>query len=165
MRSMAVVFLMSLLLPLYVLAEDAEYANIFDGKGAVLGVSANGVRLTDLISPARYCNAADQYVCVVSKPFVFAIPKTEKGIGKSWSHSGAQYKITSANETPLLGGKSIRYWVVRQQWNGLVTQYAYSDDYGVIAIRASGGQQLILLGKCGFGAISDIQLCRQESAQ
>lgn len=159
MRSTLLVCLMTVLLPCYALEDEAEYANIFDGKGAVLGVGENGVRLTDLISPVQYCKVADPYVCIVSKPLVFAIPKAGKEIVNSWSHSGAKYKVTSADKMTILGGNSIRYRVIRQRWNGLVTDFAYSDEYGVIAIRVSGGQQLMLLGKCGFGAISDVSGC------
>jgi hypothetical protein len=165
---MLLVFLISLLLP-YALAEEvgytdmltgeAGYASIFDGKVAVFGVSPNGVRLTDMIGPAQYCKADDSYVCIVSDAFVFAIPKAGAEITNSWSHSGARYPVTFANDTTTLLGINIRYKIIRQWWSGLIIDYAYSDKYGVIAIRALGGQPLILLDKCGFGAISDESGC------
>ncbi|MDR2690300.1 MAG: hypothetical protein LBB76_11170, partial [Azoarcus sp.] len=149
-------------LPCDALAEEAEYANIFDGK-AVLGVSRNGVRLLDVITPAQYCKTNDLYVCIVSKAFVFAVPKIGKEKMRFWNHAGAHYAIISANGmTTRFGGNLIQYDIIRQRWEDVVVDYAHSDEYGVIAIQASNGHQLWLTGKCGFGAISDAAGCLEK---
>lgn len=131
-------------------ATESQYGSLFDNKGPVFGVGDDGVRLADVVFAATKCEPNDRYKCILSKVFVFAVP--QKGGEHSWRHQGADYTVLEQGDV-LVFGQRFQYRRIRQEWAGNVVEYVYSDARGVIAIRAANGNQLLLMGGCGFAAI------------
>jgi hypothetical protein len=140
-------------------AAEANYANLFDKHGSPFGVGSSEVRLVDVIFPATQCGPSDEYVCVLSKVFVFSVPKDIET--RAWKHGGATYKVLAKKEK-LIRGEIIEYRVIRQELKGNVIEYAYSNDYGVLAIKGKNGHVMMAMGKCGFAAISNARGCQQD---
>lgn len=142
---------------LVLFAAEANYTNLFDQHGSPFGVGFKEVRISDVIFQATQCSSGDQYACVISKVFVFSVPK-DIGMKNTWSHVGAKYKVVSKKEK-LIRGEIIEYRVIRQKWMGNVVEYAYSNEYGVLAIKGKNGHVMMVLERCGFAAISNAQGC------
>ncbi|MHA6895818.1 hypothetical protein ACQUJT_17290, partial [Ralstonia pseudosolanacearum] len=68
------------------------------------------------------------------------------------------YKVLSKKEKSIRG-EVIECRVIRQEWGRNVIDYAYSKDYGVLAIKGKNGHVMMALGKCGFAAISKARGC------
>ena len=138
-------------------ATEANYANLFDSHYSPLGIGSSGVRLFDLVFPATQCASSDRYVCVLSKEFVFSVPKDIEKINE-WHHGGAHYNVLAKKEK-LIRGEIIEYRVIRQKWRRNAIEFAYSRDYGVLAVKDREGHVMMVLEKCGFAAISNSQGC------
>lgn len=138
-------------------AAEANYANLFSNHYAPFGIGVNEVRLFDLVIPATQCTSSDRYICVLSKVFVFSVPKDIEQINE-WNHAEAKYNVLMKKEK-LIRGEIVEYRVIRQKWKGNVVEYAYSKDYGVLAIKDKYGEVMMLLEKCGFAAISNTKGC------
>ena len=141
-------------------AIEASYANLFDEKISMLSVGLNQITLVDVVVPATQCDINAEFECIASKVMVFAVPKSNAHL-KAWSHDGASYKILSSQEIVLFG-ELIKYQRIQQKWKSLTVEYAYSNERGVIGIKARNGHQLLLTTKCGFGAISDVHQCKSK---
>lgn len=140
-------------------AAEANYANLFDEHGSTFGVGLNEVRVVDVAFPATQCASIEKYVCVLSKVFVFSVPKDIEMVS-AWSHGGAYYKVLSRQEK-LIRGEIIEYRVIRQKWKRNIVEYAYSEEYGVLAIKGKNGHEMMVLEKCGFAAISSARGCQK----
>lgn len=138
-------------------ASEANYANLFSKHYSPLGIGSNEVRLFDLVFPTTQCASNDSFVCVLSKVFVFAVPKDIERINE-WNHDEANYKVLAKKEK-LIRGEVVEYRVIRQKWKGNVIEYAYSKDFGILAVKDKDGEVMMLLEKCGFAAISNAKGC------
>jgi hypothetical protein len=159
-NSTKLLLLLFLLKSIASFAVEANYANLFDEHESTFGVGANEVRLVDVVFPATQCAIAEKYACVFSKVFVFAVPRDIEKTS-AWNHAGASYKVLAKKEK-LIRGEVVEYRVIRQEWKRNVTDYAYSKDYGVIAIKGNNAHEMMVLEKCGFAAISSAKGCRQD---
>jgi len=73
-------------------AETIVYTNLYNKKAeAVLQINTDDVILGHMVNSATYCNDVDQYLCISSKGFKFAVPKDMSR--KRWRYDGAEYKI------------------------------------------------------------------------
>lgn len=142
-----ILFLLLLLANFRVLAESAIYTDLYNKKAeAALQFTTNQVQLGDLLHETKYCSIKDDYFCVISRVFVFSVPK--KMPVKTWQRDGASYKIIDQREEWVLG-KKISYWVIHQKLGKQELDYIYSADYGVISIKTSKNQ-LMLSSGCGL---------------
>ena len=128
----------------------SSYANLFETGRAILVVAPGSVATGDLQFSAHRCKKDDKFECVVSKNFVFSVPRS-LGENKRWNHLKADYEVLSRREI-ILRGELISYLIIRQTMANSVVDFLYSDKLGVIGLKAKQGLELSLLEECGFAA-------------
>ena len=139
---------------------EANYGNIFARDESPFGVTDNRVRLHDVLIEAKRCASSERFICIQSKVFVFAVPRNNSYL-RTWSHANAKYEVLFEKST-LFRQQLIKYKIIKQIWNGMNTEYAYSSEYGVVGIKAENGNQLMLMDKCGFAVLSEAKGCKPD---
>lgn len=144
------IFLLLLVCCTHRAAMASSYANLFETGRALLVIKSQSVTIGDLEFPAHRCRQDEKFECVISTSFRFSVPK---GIDarKEWNHLGARYQAL-ANRQIILRGELIEYQLIRQTISESVVDFLYSDQLGVIGVKAADGVDLMLLEECGFAA-------------
>ncbi len=141
-------------------ASESNYGNIFAKNESPFGIQGNNVRLFDVLEPIRKCKSSEKFFCLESNAFSFAIPR-HLALIKTWTYSNAEYNILF-ERTSLFRQKPIKYRIIRQKRNDRIVEYAHSDEYGVIGIKADDGNQLTIMDKCGFAVLSGAKGCKPD---
>jgi hypothetical protein len=148
-------FLIALLHP----ATAADYENLFTGKfGAGFHVDDKQVVIGDLAYGLEKCKTGNLSPCIKTERFIFYVPREFPSI-RIWYKDGANYRLKSSRsgywrntETPI--------HVIEQSWQGNTLHFAYSKEFGVLAIHAGDPvYQITLLDTCGFAAMPDSRHC------
>ncbi len=137
-RLVSVVFVVLCLSSMTTNSQDTtefRYSSHFDtGSSFSLTPSENSIRFLDLISSAEYCDKDDEYFCVNSTQLSFAVPKNKYEKSQSWVLGGFEYKKVESKVVKIMGSSHF-VDVIAVIDEGLKTEYLYSLDKGLIAIK------------------------------
>lgn len=123
----------------------ATYQDLFNQK-SVISVTDDAVILVDVERPATKCDLSEEFACIRSHSFTLAVPRNPSV--KKWSFAGSHYEVVLGNEREILGaGYTYRVIKVVGVSNFLIS---YSRTRGVMAIKESSGNTLLLHEKCGL---------------
>jgi hypothetical protein len=136
-------------------ASAATYVDLFNTK-ALLKIETNAVYLTDLGREASQCTQSEEFVCIRSRDFNFAVPRDPART--EWTFEGEHYKVTGHSSENLFG-MFVSYTLIAVTGRTEVT-YAYSPIRGVLAIRGKTGRVFILSGPCGFARLTETAECQ-----
>jgi len=113
-------------------AEGIRYVSILDSIVYVeFDEEGNSVRFMDSRGPANYCEKKEEYNCVGSKSFSFAIPKEEYAFCGKWEFMGESYECRGEVELELFG-KKYSGFRVRSDRGDLVIAILYSFNKGIL---------------------------------
>ena len=142
-------------------AQASTYENLFAKHfGAGFVVTEGEVIIGDLAYPREKCITQSLSPCIRTERFVFYVPSAFPAI-RIWHKDGASYRLKSERKG-FWQNTDIRVYVIEQAWRGETLYFAYSIEFGVLAINsASGGQpeQLTLMESCGFAAMPSSRHC------
>ncbi|WP_131798441.1 hypothetical protein [Acidovorax sp. GW101-3H11] len=116
----------------------------------------------DVAGPVKYCQRGEGFQCFAAGDFRFAVPRGFTGTQQRWNLDGAAYEVTGTSRRQLLGRTYTTYFIETDIAQHRL-RYLYTLEAGLIGIATVGKperMQLMLGGKCGFGAPSD---CTQST--
>ncbi|MCK9345056.1 MAG: hypothetical protein M0P64_02945 [Candidatus Pacebacteria bacterium] len=129
----------------------AEYIRIpSKGPGFAIDRTTNSVIVGDVGYDAKFCDAENEFHCVVSKVFEFAVPRNSI-LQNKWEFNGSIYKVIQRirlrGERPALvieKNGSPKIWYLWSTHRGLMMFDIKTRE------KQAGG--LLLDGVCGFAA-------------
>jgi hypothetical protein len=138
-----------------VAAQSFEYANLFNSKHLIaIQITPPLVASSDRAVDARFCKPVEEFVCVTSEWFNFAVPFGRARLPTQWEQAGNEYKLVGSEKLVLLG---IRRDVLRIEsvQKGLRHRFLYSRRDGLVGFSSEvDGQPVTFVSQrtIGFGA-------------
>lgn len=140
------------------ICQASTYANLFaDSFGKSFTVTDQDVILGDLAYAREKCLAKRSSPCIRTERFVFYVPSDFPSI-RIWYGDDAAYHLKSRHRG-VWQNTDIDIFVIEQSWRGGTVNFAYSTEFGVLAITPGSGGQLTLLDPCGFAAMPSSRHC------
>lgn len=138
-----------------VAAQSFEYANLFNARHLIaIQVTPPLVASGDRAVDASFCKRADEFVCVTSEWFNFAVPSGKARLPTQWEQGGNEYKLVGSEKLVLLG---VRRDVLRIEsvQKGLRYRFLYSRRDGLVGFSSEvDGQPVTFMSlrAIGYGA-------------
>lgn len=138
-------------------AQSFEYSNLFNAAHEITlqtkpALVASGDRAVD----AYFCNADEEFICVDSEWFNFAIPSGKSKLSSEWTRGENAYKLIGSEQLVLLGTRRDVIRIESTQ-KGKRYRFLYSRRYGLIGFSGEvDGQPVTFISQrvIGFGASS-----------
>ena len=150
------ILLVLLILSSPVFADRFDY---FDINNPTVRISirseSNEFVLNDVAFDATFYPKKDALICVKSRGFQLAVPRSLK-TDNSWIFEGVTYKSIKQFDTSIMG-KQGPFWLIEQQSDHPLW-FVYSQASGLImlgGLNQTGGSIFVLVQSCGFGASVD----------
>lgn len=140
-----------------VAAQSFEYANLFNAKHLITiqmtpPLVASGDRAVD----ARFCKPIDEFICVTSEWFNFAVPSGKTRLPPQWEQGGNKYKLVGSEKLVVLGISRDVFRIESVQ-NGLRYRFLYSHRGGLVGFSSEVDSQPVTFMSqrvIGFGAVA-----------
>lgn len=140
-----------------VAAQSFDYVNAFNAKHVIaIQMTPPLVASGDRAVGARFCKPVDEFVCVASEWFNFAVPSGKTPLPTRWKHDGNEYLLVSFEELELLGTRRSVVRIESAQ-NGRRYRFLYSRRDGLVGFSSEvDGQPVMFVSQraIGFGAAS-----------
>lgn len=131
-----------------------EYAELLEKRSYVtIQISPAIFADRDRGFQAKYCDEKDEFICVSSGPFNFAVPRTLSSKTVNWKYDGNFYRLLHKAQVNLLG-IDVKAWVIASDQARSKFRFFYSLDRGLLAIAVyteGGYRMFISTREFGFG--------------
>jgi hypothetical protein len=107
-----------------------------------------------LAYPAQFCNEEASMECFSSPTLSFSVPRPFEAAKDTWEFTGQRYRLIDRRKISLFGVPHTVN-VIEAADGNLVSQYLFSEQRGLIAIRTSSDERSVVVliwQRCGFGA-------------
>ena len=134
-----------------------SYGDIKKTGLLTLDVGRKAIYINDYKVSGSFCDSSDNYECVNTQGFRFAVPKNIRNGADKWSLYDNEYEISTVEEKPLQFQSISDLVVIRStERSGTKLDYFYSPTWGLLGFKqwSKGSDAPLLLttrGCTGFG--------------